>query len=155
MEQDLFYANKIRIRVCGLIIKNDKILLVEHHLNNKVFFAPPGGAVEFGESIDQALVREVIEETGLEINSSQFKFITEYIQSPMHAIELFHYIKSWSGQVITGKDPENLTLIKSVKWYTINEIKNMPTDKVHHIFHYCNNLRDIFELSGYIPYPSF
>ncbi len=155
MDADLFYTNKIRTRVCGLIINNDQILLVEHLINNKAFFAPPGGGVEFGETIKQALLREVKEETGLEINSSQFKFITEYIQPPLHAIEVFYHIKSWNGEPIIGKDPEDLTVIKSVKWYSLNEIKQMPSNEVHHIFHYCNNLRDFFELSGYIPYPSF
>jgi 8-oxo-dGTP diphosphatase len=49
----------------ALIIDDGKMLLVNTRRTGKYFF--PGGAVEVGESLEEALQREVKEETGLEI----------------------------------------------------------------------------------------
>lgn len=154
MKPNLFYENKVRTRTSGILIKNNKILLVEHSLNGKVFFAPPGGGVEFGETLNESLMREFKEETDLRITNTKFLFITEYISSPLHAIEVFYHVKSWDGEVTKGLDPENYNLIKDVKWFSIEDIKSLKTREIHHIFQYCNNLRDIFTLSGYITYPT-
>ena len=48
------------------IRKEDTILLVKQSYGNQ-YWSLPGGVVEFGESVDQAAVREVKEETGLDI----------------------------------------------------------------------------------------
>ncbi|VAW28849.1 hypothetical protein MNBD_BACTEROID06-1526 [hydrothermal vent metagenome] len=159
-ERGLFYENKIRTRVCGLIIKNDKILLVKHLLKGNPFYASPGGGVEFGESIDTALKREIKEETDIEAVDASFRFITEYIKPPLHAIELFYLISQWNGEAKTGSDPESIDigeplLIKDANWFSMEEIKLMDLKEVHHIFHNCNNLRDILQLSGHIPYTTF
>ena len=51
----------------GAIIKEGKILLIER--KNEPFkgkWALPGGFVEYGEKVEDAVVREVSEETGLD-----------------------------------------------------------------------------------------
>jgi len=154
-KQELFYKHKVRTRACGILIKNDRILLVKHNLEGKAFYAPPGGGVAFGETIESGLKREIKEETTIEVMDSHFKFITEYINPPLHAIEVFFHIKKWSGVAKKGFDPENSTVITDVNWFTVKEIKLMELSELHHIFHNCNNLRDILEFSGYIPYPTF
>jgi 8-oxo-dGTP pyrophosphatase MutT (NUDIX family) len=65
-----------------LIVTNDDRLLM-HHRDDKPGISHPGcwagfgGAVEEGESIDQALRREVLEETGIEVRDPIF--LTEAI----------------------------------------------------------------------------
>ena len=59
--------------VGALIINNKKeILLVKSHkwLNNK--YSVPGGHVEIGESFEEAIIREVKEETGLALRFPKF-----------------------------------------------------------------------------------
>ena len=54
----------------GLVVKDGKILLVRAKNTGKYWF--PGGAVEIGETIEDALHREVREETGIEIKVEKF-----------------------------------------------------------------------------------
>lgn len=56
-----------RVRVAAIIVMDDKILLVRHEKNDRTYWLLPGGGVEFGETLEQALVRELKEETNLDI----------------------------------------------------------------------------------------
>ena len=57
-----------QLAVSGAIFRDDKILLVRRARSpGKGFYSLPGGRVEFGESLHDALRREVDEETGLRI----------------------------------------------------------------------------------------
>ena len=69
------YGNKIRVRACGLCWQNGQLLMVNHKgITQTNFWAPPGGGLEFGESIEQRLKKEFSEETGLEISKGRFLF---------------------------------------------------------------------------------
>jgi 8-oxo-dGTP diphosphatase len=51
----------------GLLIREEKVLLIQRGVEpNKGLWTLPGGYVEVDETPDQAVVREVAEETGLE-----------------------------------------------------------------------------------------
>jgi len=57
-----------QLAVSAAIFRDDRILLVRRARSPaKGFYSLPGGRVEFGESLHQALHREVDEETGLKI----------------------------------------------------------------------------------------
>ena len=93
------FGNKLRIRVCGLCIEDEEILLVNHHSLNKNgdFWGPPGGGMDFGQSAEENLKREFIEETGLNIEIERFLFVHEYLSPPLHAIELVFKVKRIDG----------------------------------------------------------
>lgn len=58
--------DSIRPSVCAVIINDNNEILLEQRSDNQLW-GLPGGGVEIGESVTQALHREVIEETGLKI----------------------------------------------------------------------------------------
>jgi 8-oxo-dGTP diphosphatase len=143
------YGNRVRIRVCGLCWHTDKLLMVNHKdLKESDFWAPPGGGVEFGESLEAGLKREFMEETNLIVKPGKFLFGCEYIQDPLHAIELFFEATRLSGELQTGKDPE-LPLIQGAAFFTIKEILDMPQDQVHGIFRMIRSANDIRTLNGF------
>ncbi|WP_435354307.1 NUDIX domain-containing protein [Emticicia sp. SJ17W-69] len=115
------YGNRIRVRVCGVCVENGQILLVCHRpiLGEKDYWCPPGGGVDRGETAEEALKREFLEETGFEVEVGKLLKTKEFIQPPLHAIELYFSVKILRGNLIKGHDPEmnlNEQLIKDVSW---------------------------------------
>jgi ADP-ribose pyrophosphatase YjhB (NUDIX family) len=55
-----------RIRVSALLQWNDRVLLCRHEKPGKEYWLLPGGGVNGGESLVQALRRELKEEVGIE-----------------------------------------------------------------------------------------
>jgi len=150
-----YFGGKVRTRVCGLCFKDDKILLVKHNMDGQYFYSPPGGAVEFGESMHSALAREFKEETNLEIEIGKQLFISEHLKPPLHAIEIFFKINKWAGKLITGTDPEidRDNFILDVDFYSYKAIKRIANKNLHHILHNCNNPRALLAFSGFISPP--
>jgi len=58
-------AGEPRIRVSAILRWNGRILLARHEKPGKEYWLLPGGGVKAGESLVQALVRELKEETGI------------------------------------------------------------------------------------------
>lgn len=147
------YGNRIRLRVCGLCIQDDQILLVNHNLIAETdFWAPPGGGIEFGESAAACLVREFKEETGLDVQVGSFLFTTEFIQPPLHAIELFFQITILGGQLKKGIDPEMESkdqIIREVKFLSWDEIKKINPKSLHGAFSLVDEPVKISDLRGY------
>jgi len=67
----------VEILVRGVILKNNKVLFCKK--KNKNYYFLPGGHLEFGESIEEALSREIKEELGVKIKNSSFIGITEHL----------------------------------------------------------------------------
>jgi 8-oxo-dGTP diphosphatase len=61
-------------RVTGIIRREGKLLLIHRFKEGREYWVFPGGGVEEGESREQALRREMLEETGLELLSYQFLY---------------------------------------------------------------------------------
>jgi 8-oxo-dGTP diphosphatase len=151
-EVHAFYGNKIRVRVCGLCQAHDKILLVNHNSITKTnFWAPPGGGLNFGESAEECLKREFLEESGLQIEVGNFLFACELIRHPLHALELFFKVSPLTFHLKTGTDPEpgSPSIISEAKFKSWEEVQVMPSDEIHGIFSYVDHPSKVELLRGY------
>lgn len=127
MNQEIInqYGNQLRIRVCGICVQEGKILLVNHSGMNESgeFWSPPGGGLQFGETIEDCLKREFLEETNTIVSVGNFLKINEFVKPPLHAIELFYEVKIVSGEIEIGFDPEmEEQIIKDVQWLSFEEV---------------------------------
>ena len=152
------FGNRLRVRVCGFLIEEEKVLMVKHKMITKegVFWAPPGGGLDYGESTEAALKREFLEETGLEIEIVKFLCTHEFLAPPLHGIELFFLVKRKNGNLVKGNDPElgNQQILEEVTFLSFDEVKNLPINSFHNLFNHCNTLEEVIHLNGlyqYIP----
>ncbi|MCG8311135.1 MAG: NUDIX hydrolase [Cytophagales bacterium] len=148
------FGHRLRVRVCGICIENEKILMVNHQSLTKEndFWGPPGGGMDFGSSAEENLKREFLEETGLRINVEDFLFVHEYLSPPLHAIELIFRVRRRSGTLRTGFDPEmgrKEQIIKHVQFMDIEEINALDRNSLHQMFTHLKSIKDIKTLRGY------
>lgn len=65
----------INIRVGAVIMKDGKILMTGNERSNYVYSV--GGRIKFGETAEQAVIREVYEETGIKMEIDRLGFVHE------------------------------------------------------------------------------
>ena len=143
------YGNRLRVRVCGLCWDGDRLLLANHgSVAGSNLWLPPGGGVDYGETLEKALKREFREETGLEVSLLDFAFGCELVKEPLHAVELFFNVIKNGGALKTGYDPE-LQIIQDVRFFSENEIKGLPPDELHGIFRFAETTNGLRNLAGF------
>ncbi|MCK6617642.1 MAG: NUDIX hydrolase [Cyclobacteriaceae bacterium] len=155
MTQDIAekFGNRLRLRVCGLCWDDDRLLMVNHqglHAHN--FWSPPGGGVEYGQSVTDVLIREIAEETGLTVQVAHLQFVCEYVHHPLHAVELFFFTRKTGGLLVKGSDPEmeaGTQIISEVTFLSWPEIQAIPAAEKHGIFSFCRKADDLKKLTGF------
>jgi 8-oxo-dGTP diphosphatase len=147
------FGNQLRTRVNGILIENDKILMVKHQMGNgRILWSVPGGGMNFGSTANDNLKREFLEETNLEIEVGRYLFVHEYLNPPLHAMEHFFEVKRINGNVELGKDPELSSvnqILLEISWKTISEIKNIPNTSLHQVFRGIKSLSELGLWKGY------
>lgn len=101
---------KPNVRVTAIMFYNGKLVVVKHE-NPKtgVYYLLPGGGLEHAESIEECVIREVKEETGLDIKVSHLAYYKSVYTEEDDTLELI-----FKCEVIGGK-LENLDPDKKVK----------------------------------------
>ena len=112
-------------RAAMLLIVTDDGRLLLHHRDDKPGIAHPGcwpgfgGAVEDGESVEEALRREVLEETGLVIEGARLLTEAVDVEGGGRLVSLFY--------VIGGISPEQIELHEGagVGAHSLDELEDL------------------------------
>lgn len=122
-----FYFNG---RPCAqaILLKDNKILLVKRNIEPfKGNWEIPGGFLNIGESLDEALKREMNEELGIKIIKSEYLVSLPAIY-PYQGIDLNvvanYFICDFSGPIKLNKE------IGEIKYFSLNHIPR-NTHKIH------------------------
>ncbi|MDN3669898.1 NUDIX hydrolase [Echinicola jeungdonensis] len=147
------FGGRLRTRVNGVLIEKDKILMVKHRMaQNRVFWNVPGGGMHYQTNVEENLQREFLEETGLEIGINQFLYVSEFLQPPLHAIELFFEVEKRAGKLVKGTDPElqpEKQIIEEVKFMSLEEINQINKEEKHQLFWDIKSINEIRIWKGY------
>lgn len=113
------------LAVDGVIIKDNQILLIRRKNDPyKDKWAMPGGFVEYGERTEDAVLREVKEETGLEAKIGQLVGVySDPKRDPRkHVVSITYLLKDISGTEKGGDDA------KEARWWNINRLPELAFD---------------------------
>jgi len=88
-----------RVRVAAIVIKDGEILLVRHSKYGTSYWLLPGGGVHYGETLEEALVRELKEETNLDVVIGRPVLINDSVPPDRHRHVLNIYFTARIAEV--------------------------------------------------------
>ncbi len=105
MKFDMFNRG-VRIRVAGILVRDNTLLLVAHKKRGEVYWLLPGGGIEYGESLSQALKREFREELGIGIDVNEISVVCDSIEphGKRHILNIIFRCGYRSGDYRLGSD---------------------------------------------------
>lgn len=100
------HEGDVRVRVAGVLITGDGVLLIAHKKNNDVYWLLPGGGVDYGESLSEALAREFVEELNINITVNELAFISDSIDpaGERHVVNICFMCKYAGGDYQLGTE---------------------------------------------------
>lgn len=106
--------------VTGLIRKGNKVLVGQRPVGNTLagHWEFPGGKIEKNESPEQALIRELREELGIEAEVGELKLASTHSYGDTGIVILFYEILFWKGE------PKNVHHME-LRWIEPSELKDL------------------------------
>lgn len=107
-----------KVRATAVLVEMEHILLVEQRVTESLArsWSLPGGTLEFGETLEECIVREIKEETGLDVVVDRLLYVCDRLQDRRHVVHITLAVKRMGGRLEMGIEPEaGAHPIKSVK----------------------------------------
>lgn len=120
-------GRRLTLGVSAAIWREGRVLLVRRgHTPWKGAWSLPGGRVEFGETLAQALCREVAEETGLLVRSQRLVEALDAIERDGDRAPTWHHVIlvfacTADGEPVAASDAD------AVRWLSPDAIGDLPT----------------------------
>jgi ADP-ribose pyrophosphatase YjhB (NUDIX family) len=120
----------LMIRPTSILIEDDRMLLVKQYVTSKRGWSMPGGRLEPDETIEQCLIREMKEETGLDTKVNELLYVTDRFSGPDNHVVHLTFLMERTGEkpdnnAWTHFDPHTSKTSKSLR-----EIRMVPFDEL-------------------------
>jgi ADP-ribose pyrophosphatase YjhB (NUDIX family) len=123
---DRRYSARPLLGVGALILDGHRVLLVERGKPPLAgYWSLPGGLVETGERLEDALAREVFEETGLQVVAGPIATVFERIMPDSSGACEYHYVLVDFFCTITGGDLRPGSDSKRAEWFDLDALATL------------------------------
>ena len=145
------YPDRPFVGVGVVVFRGSEVLLAQRGRHPRQFtWSIPGGAQEIGETVREAAIREIREETGLEIDILGLVDVVDAINREADGRVLFHYtlvdlFAEWrSGEAIAGDD------VAAVRWVALDQLEKYRLRRVtHDVILHADRKRQKLQSPGY------
>ena len=118
------YPERPVVGVGAIILEGGKILLEKRKSTpGEGKWAVPGGLVELGETVEQTVIREVKEETGLDVASPQLVDVVDYISLDEKGAVKYHFIILDYFVTVKGGELKAASDADELRWVPIGEVE--------------------------------
>lgn len=109
--------------VAAIIIRSRDILLIKRGREpNLGKWSVPGGRVELGETLEEAVKREVLEETGLEVELGDLAGVCDLIVKHDEQISFHYVLLDYYATIVSGI-PAAASDATECRWVSLDQIK--------------------------------
>lgn len=127
---------RFHVGIYGVLINENKVLLIKKsRVAYKGMFDLPGGSIEFGEKVEDALKREFIEETGDVLKYHDFisynEYFCDYLNESnelreLHHLGLYHNVSASFDKIKTDADGQDSLGAEFIDIVNLDQIKIAP-----------------------------
>lgn len=113
-------STPVRIRVAAIIVRDGAVLMVRHEKDGRSYWMLPGGGLDHGETLAEALARELREELNLEISVKDLALVNDTIapDKHRHILNLYFTADIVSGEAVLGSDER----VVEVAWQPVETL---------------------------------
>ena len=125
------------LRVYGLLVRDNKVLIAEETIAGKQILKFPGGGVESNETPEQALKREFMEECGLSITITQLLHVPGTLFSPWthtYYTPMYYNVNGKGDPVSPSHEPLTLSFRDPVTATSSGRMAEPEIESVRKIF---------------------
>lgn len=122
-------AYTFQIRVTGILLDSDRILLVQQRVSDKRSWSLPGGRLERGETLSQGMVREMKEETGLEVEILKLLYLCDVAASGNKTLHVTFLIRQTGGELTLPSNEYDQNPIGDVRFVPISQLEEYGFSK--------------------------
>jgi 8-oxo-dGTP diphosphatase len=112
----------MKVRAAACIVENDHILLLQYQYNGHIVYNLPGGNAEFGENLNQTLLRELHEELQVESTIGRQMLLLEHIKDQSVTLHLI-----FEAKITKNKPTINAqhTTAMAVVWLPLSQLSSV------------------------------
>jgi ADP-ribose pyrophosphatase YjhB (NUDIX family) len=113
----------MRVRVTGIILEGDRILLLRQSADGQRDWSLPGGKLEDGETLAGALVREMKEETGLDVEPGRLLYVCDHL--PAQVVHMTFEARRTGGTIGDIAAGADTTPIRGVEFVPVSKLASI------------------------------
>ncbi|WP_326737061.1 NUDIX hydrolase [Streptomyces sp. NBC_01022] len=107
----------------GIVIEDNELLVLDQDTDSERSWSLPGGKVENGEALAEALVREMREETGVEVEVGRLLYVCDNVRA--HVVHVTFEARRIGGQVGAVTEGADTRPIRQVAFVKLDALTDL------------------------------